>query len=433
MSHTVFYSWQTDISSNLSRNFIEKALSQAIKLLKEDLSIDAAIRVGGLSIDKDTKGVAGTPPIVETIFRKIDEAAVFLADLTFVAERLDGRPSPNPNVLLEYGWALKSLGYPRIICVMNVAYGAPTDETLPFNMKHLRWPIQFHLPDTADEMAKADALAGLVKELKGALNAIFQSKEFRASIPAPPAPPSFQPATPVDGPARFRKRTDPIGVIELGYGVEGSGQEIRLTEGPGLWLRVMPTVRPDREWSIPELRRVMSQAGMSLLTLGYFSSWGFIRGSDGFGYAPYPSDKATQVAAVSYAFKSGEVWSIYTGSTSTPVQGETFWNIERMLTECFLRLVRFMRQGLHIDLPYQWIAGIEGVKGKRMQRFAPPGQRYISDFTGPCLEDVVTETGSLSLEEDKPQLALRPFFRKVYDLCGEERGDYMDQSLLKLV
>jgi hypothetical protein len=34
-----------------------------------------------------------------------------VADLTPVATRLDGRPSPNPNVMIEYGWALKHLEY----------------------------------------------------------------------------------------------------------------------------------------------------------------------------------------------------------------------------------------------------------------------------------------------------------------------------------
>ena len=58
------------------------------------------------------------PPIVETIFKKIDRAAVFVADLTFAGRRPDGAPIPNPNVLIEYGWALKALGHARIISIM---------------------------------------------------------------------------------------------------------------------------------------------------------------------------------------------------------------------------------------------------------------------------------------------------------------------------
>ena len=39
---------------------------------------------------KDTQNVPGSPPIADTIFGKIDGAAAFLSDLTFVATRLSG-------------------------------------------------------------------------------------------------------------------------------------------------------------------------------------------------------------------------------------------------------------------------------------------------------------------------------------------------------
>jgi hypothetical protein len=42
------------------------------------------------------------PPIFDTILKKIDGAGIFLADVTFVGTRLDGSPTPNPNVLIEY-------------------------------------------------------------------------------------------------------------------------------------------------------------------------------------------------------------------------------------------------------------------------------------------------------------------------------------------
>lgn len=73
-------------------------------------------------------GVSGSPPIFATILEKIDRAAIYVPDFTFVGKNLGGEPIPNPNVLIEYGWALKSLGYKRIVAVMNQAYGAPTRE-----------------------------------------------------------------------------------------------------------------------------------------------------------------------------------------------------------------------------------------------------------------------------------------------------------------
>jgi hypothetical protein len=40
------------------------------------------------------------------------------------------RPTPNPNVLIEYGWALKSLTYNSIVPLMNTFYGEPKPEDL---------------------------------------------------------------------------------------------------------------------------------------------------------------------------------------------------------------------------------------------------------------------------------------------------------------
>ena len=54
------------------------------------------------------------------------------------------RPSPNPNVLLEHGYALACLGDERLIGVMNSGTGGRA-ELLPFDLKHRRWPINYEL------------------------------------------------------------------------------------------------------------------------------------------------------------------------------------------------------------------------------------------------------------------------------------------------
>jgi hypothetical protein len=126
MALTVFFSWQVDRSDGGERRLIEDALGDAMRRVMRDANIEPAIREEGLEVDRDTKGVPGTPPIVDTIFAKIDKAAIFVPDLTFVATRADGRPAPNPNVLIEYGWALKSLTHARMMPVMNTHYGKPT-------------------------------------------------------------------------------------------------------------------------------------------------------------------------------------------------------------------------------------------------------------------------------------------------------------------
>jgi len=137
----VFFSWQGDTPNKCGRSFVRSALEDACKALSNDPTVEDAPRQ--VSVDSDTQGVAGQPPIVETILRKIDSASVFVGDATFVAKRTDGRLVPNPNVLIEYGYALKGKTHERVILVMNTAFGSPTNDALPFNLCHMRWPIQF--------------------------------------------------------------------------------------------------------------------------------------------------------------------------------------------------------------------------------------------------------------------------------------------------
>src|SRR6185312_6237834 len=104
MATPIFFSWQSDTPSSIGRGFVREALEEACRELASDTTIDEAHR--DLAVDSDTQDVPGQPPIVDTIFKKIDASAVFVADMTFTGNRLDGRPTPNANVLVEHGWAL---------------------------------------------------------------------------------------------------------------------------------------------------------------------------------------------------------------------------------------------------------------------------------------------------------------------------------------
>ena len=181
---TVFLSWQTDRDSRTGRNLIETALERAISRIAKDINLFEPSRDGGaLTLDRDTRDVAGSPPIAETIFGKIDSAAVFVPDLTFIGTRADRRPTPNPNVLIEYGWALKILGHRRIVGVMNTAYGEPKGENMPFDLRHQRNPITYFCPKGASESAVAATRDSLARDFENALRSVFSSKEYRESVP----------------------------------------------------------------------------------------------------------------------------------------------------------------------------------------------------------------------------------------------------------
>lgn len=174
---TIFYSWQSDRPTGTCRNFIERALQSAVDRLKADAEVESSLRED-LEVDKDTKNIPGSPAIFDTIMAKIARASIFVPDLTFVGLRADGRPISNPNVLIEYGYALHKPGPQRIIAVINVAHGEPSAQSFPFNLAHRRFPITYTLAEDANEEKRKAARKMLTGKFESAFRTIFESSEY---------------------------------------------------------------------------------------------------------------------------------------------------------------------------------------------------------------------------------------------------------------
>ena len=148
MKRTIFYSWQSDLPNNSNRGFIELCLKKVVKDLGK--VVPFALE---LNIDRDTKGISGTPDISDSIFSKIAKSKIFVADISIINSDSKGRKCPNPNVMIELGYAARVLGWERIFCVYNLDYGDIND--LPFDLRHRR-PIQYSIKQTGKEKAKAE-------------------------------------------------------------------------------------------------------------------------------------------------------------------------------------------------------------------------------------------------------------------------------------
>jgi hypothetical protein len=260
MRGTVFFSWQTDRTTREGRNFIERALEDAVKRIAQDLEVDEPVR-DALIVDKDTMGVPGSPPIFQTILAKIDKALAFVADLTFTGTRPDGRLTPNPNVLIEYGWALKALGYSQVLAVMNAVHGRPTRESLPFDLASLRFPIAYELPEDASESVRRTERDQLALKIETALRTVFGSEEFKAKLPKPPELPPFLRKPLMNGRARFRSPGQPLGFVR--DPITREENPVSLVEGPAMWLRMMPMYNPGRTWLTEDIRTVSVDYGPS--------------------------------------------------------------------------------------------------------------------------------------------------------------------------
>ena len=91
---SVFYSWQSGPYDREYRYFIGDCLKKASKTLEKD----------GLKvvIEQDTRGSSGAADIPQTLFSKIENADVFVADISIInPDSVQERKTPNPNVMVE--------------------------------------------------------------------------------------------------------------------------------------------------------------------------------------------------------------------------------------------------------------------------------------------------------------------------------------------
>ena len=178
MKVTIFYSWQSDLPNNTNRGFIEQALRKAIASIttEEELVIEPCL-------ERDTAGVSGTPDIASTIFRKIDECHVFVGDVSIINADSSERKAPNPNVLLELGYAAKTLTWDNVFCVFNAAFGKIDD--LPFDLRQRRMAVYTASSDDQSRTQERDRLS---KQLKEKLLPILRRLNRRVKEEAAPKP-----------------------------------------------------------------------------------------------------------------------------------------------------------------------------------------------------------------------------------------------------
>lgn len=173
MQISIFYSWQSK-ATKTNKDFIQSSAQLALNRM----SIEGKIQP---VIDRDTLNIPGSPNIAETIFEKIANCDIFLCDISIINDGDSMRPMPNPNVLIELGYAVAKLGWERVICVMNEAFGGPSK--LPFDLQHRRWPIRYRYAEikTSDESIQA-VQDKLSEEIELAIRLVIQSGTIKPRL-----------------------------------------------------------------------------------------------------------------------------------------------------------------------------------------------------------------------------------------------------------
>lgn len=309
MARKVFWSWQSDQPARVTRNLVREALQAALQRIS--VEIEDAERP---ELDHDTKGVPGIPDIPATILRKIEEAAVFVADLTPIAVSSAGKQVANPNVLIELGYAKRALGTDRLILVWNTALTGATVEDLPFDLRHRRGPLSYSLDEGCStnelRIVRADLTERLVQALADTLR----------SAPAAPAPALLWHLSEPTEPSIWNDYKLPLRVNTD----TPEGTKISFAGTPRAYARVVPT-----HWSRAEDAFATLHSGVrNPIPLGRYQQldWGATRG----GFVVFRTSPSIRVAgmtpsATRWFRESGEFWGV-DSSAFTPVGDRLFFS-----------------------------------------------------------------------------------------------------------
>ncbi len=409
---TVFYAWQSDTERELNSDFIDIALREAARRITEDSSLGIEVQ-----IDSDTQGVPGIPPVTDTILKKIASSDLFVPDVTFVARTNEGKLIPNPNVMTEFGYALHAKTHAAIMPIMNTAFGPL--EALPFDMGHLRHPIQYSAELSLSDADRRIARVALSRTIEEKLRL-----QISATQPPAPAPMRFAIREPKNGPGRFRAPGEPIAKHWNDLPVPNAPrQDVLLRHGPALWLRLLPVADPGRTWPTYTLKERAIGGGRFDLAPFVWHNVFSLRADDGFGLCSLVVPDETETPSVAFAFETGEVWSVDTTLLALDSAALFVGEIEKVYQERLLGYGQFLTR-LGLTPPYHWISGASGVKGRHLKIPVQPRRMTMPTFTGPeCLSENIILEGTYDGKQT-PGDALAPFFNAIFDKSGVRRSDY---------
>ena len=415
MTFKVFYAWQSDSPKNLGKNLIRKALDDAARQLNADLEVREAIR-GEIEIDQDTQSVSGSPPVAETILQKIPECDAFVADLTFVQVGSADRGIPNPNVLIEYGYALRALEDQRIIGVFNEAFGKP--DNLPFDIRHRRWPILFCATDAGGteeaQGSRREARKQLARRLTDAIRSIIQ-RVGKASATS---------AVVTDSDVNEGKIADRF-PWKGGFVRYNNDQEMGFPEGACIFLRLQADENAFSFNNSETLEIAMNY--IQPLGARHFDGSSQGRSPNGTVVFVTSHDDRSQALAGSMLTRSGTLHGIdchhlrLPSSDGIPGPYVPTTVVEEILTDGLQNFLTVAREGFALSPPLNIWVGIEGVKNYRL---AVSPEHFDSTKIGSILCDRVAKKIRLEDYSQEPFDILQPFFDMIYDEAGTKRPQF---------
>jgi hypothetical protein len=354
----IFWSWQSDTPQSIGKLFVRDALLEVVRDLAEDTDLQPAERPD--AVDHDTLDVPGSPQIASTILEKIERCAVFVADITPVGQTQAGKRLPNPNVLIELGYALKCLGLERIILVMNTYQGASLKH-LPFDLRHWRAPITYNLaPDKEDH--RHESSSKLMEELRSRLLPCLKAAALKAkSAKEASAQPQLGKGTSSTNLALW----EDLGatVFATPISVLGAPQELIVPNSPSIYCRIIP------EKPYKARRTQIAPRNSQEIHFAPIGGGGFETGTNEAGAISWSTTYNRQeLHSVCQWFQdTGEFWAIFFGAIVEHAGTRTFIGLDAVAaTRTFLRIHSRTLLNAGSTGPWRVQAGATKIKGSAM-------------------------------------------------------------------
>jgi hypothetical protein len=416
----IFWSWQSDTPGKTGRHLVRDALADAVAELKESPELDEAVREE-LHLDQDTRGVAGSPDLAQTIMRKISDSEAFVADVTSVGiVNVTVEPKPelgskrliNSNVALELGYALRALSDKRVLLVFNKHYGRHED--LPFDLRHKGGAIVFELAPGASAADIKAQRKHLTQLLIVALSKILQGGPIKQQ-PFPEQPI-------VDNSAVFFSASDTIAL----YPYHDGELDCVFERSRVAYARLVPSKPRAEDFTRASLKRMASDLPLLPLqapgtSTSMLNKFGAIRCHVRFDSAL----TECRIIAATQLFASGEVWSF--SSFPFSEQQQAFLRatvpflpatlLEQIYLDYLPALETFVTTRLDFARPWTIELGVVGLENSYIAVANGP-----NGLLGPIRIPEVSLRRTVHDSTSSTDLLLS-FVNKLYDASGHERPE----------
>jgi hypothetical protein len=296
--------------------------------------------------------------------------------------------------------------------------------TIPVRLDNCQIPDRFQKFQRVDLFAEGD-FERIARAIRFQL---LQHDQHNASHhPSTLAQPAFQEMNPVWRSSSFLNDGEVL-VRFFPSGRRDRASDIIWHNAPQAFLRLIPT-KPTQERTPFELHQLIKAQGTWLAPFGSAKTtlWSERNKYGAVNFGTKDQEHEDIADCITQAFKSREIWGINQLLLSNVYNDRKVipsTSLEQEFGNTLENYLRVARDGLALELPLRFVAGLSDIEGFSMGLRSDFGR----NVGGYVYEDEVVYRGSIDDYAISVHTCLLPFFKRVWEACGLERPENFRQE-----